>query len=63
MIKCDWIYCKHNMVSGICKLENITLKSATFKDLVDEEIITNETEINKENCSNLLVCEQYETMD
>lgn len=63
MVKCEWKYCKHNEMTGICKLENISLRCATAKDLIDEEIVKDETKLNKNNCSDVLICEQYETMN
>lgn len=63
MIKCEWIYCKYNKMTGICKCENITLRGATTTDLIDENIIKEETNLSKENSSNVLICKNYETMD
>lgn len=64
MIKCEWIYCKYNEQTGICKCDkDIVLRGATSKDLIEEEIIKEETEISKANSSNVLMCDNYETMD
>ena len=34
MIKCEWIYCKYNQVTGICSCsKDIILRCATSQDL------------------------------
>lgn len=64
MIKCEWIYCKYNQMTGVCKCDkDIILKGATSQYLIDEEIIKEETELSKCNSSNVLICVNYETMD
>lgn len=64
MIKCAWIYCRYNEMTGICNCDKeIVLRMATSKDLIEEGIIKEETELSKENSCNVLMCKNYETMD
>lgn len=64
MIKCEWIYCKFNKMTGICACnDTISLRCATIDDLISEDIIETETELSKENSSNVLICNNYVTMD
>ena len=64
MIKCGWLYCKYNQITGICScVEDIVLRRATSQDLIDEGIIDKETEGSIENCSSVLICDNYECME
>ena len=64
MIKCGWIYCKYNEETGVCKCDkDIVLRMATSKDLIEEGIMQEETEWSKANSCNVLICDNYETMD
>jgi hypothetical protein len=63
-IKCEWIYCKYNQTTGECNCnKDIILRGATIEDLMQEGIIKEETQQTKENSSNVLICDNYETMN
>ena len=63
MIKCEWKYCRYNELSGLCHKEDITLRCATVDDLIEEDLINNLNDINKDECGSLLICADYISMD
>lgn len=63
MIKCEWIYCKYNEQTGICNCTNdIKLRCATVEDFQEEGILQDEL-LCSDMCGNVLMCDNYETMD
>lgn len=59
-IKCEWVCCKYNEMTGECHRDSIVLKCATSQDLIDERIIKEETKDTKDNSGNMLICKSYE---
>lgn len=62
MINCEWIYCEHNQMSRICSCNNVVLRCATSQDLIDEQIVGEETQVTRDNSGNVLMCDSYECM-